>query len=294
MPRQLPSLNAVRVFEAAAKLGSFTRASQELNITQGAVSRQIALLEEQLGCTLFDRLGPKISLNSNGRQYAEVVEESLQILRKGTARIRQDRTSGCILVSILPSFASYWLMARLADFEKQHPQICLRLAASHRNVDFSQEADVDIAIRLGDGNWPGLYIKRITNDQLVPVCTPELAKKVKTPADIKKLPLLMETKRYDEWRRWFKQQRIRYQVSKQRTYDDTGIQIQAAVDGLGVMLARESFVANYLKSGGLVKVVDRPMESNFQYFFVCPESHLADANVQAFHDWLLSCREPGN
>ncbi|MCV6605040.1 MAG: transcriptional regulator GcvA [Porticoccaceae bacterium] len=288
MARQLPSLNAIRVFDAAARLGSFTRAAKELSITQGAVSRQIALLEEQLGCTLFDRLGPKVTLNSCGQQYAEVVQESLQILRKGTARIRQGSDPGSILVSILPSFASYWLMARLPEFESQHPQISVRLAASHRNVDFSRQEDIDLAIRFGTGNWPGLYIKRITSDYLVPVCTPALAKSVKTAADLKKLPLLIENERYDEWRRWFKQQGMRYQVRKQRSYDDTGIQIQAAIDGLGVMLAREAFVANYLKTGCLVKAVDSPMESNFQYFFVCPEVRLGDPNIRAFHDWLLS------
>ena len=291
MPRQLPSLNAVRVFDAAARLGSFTRAAAQLNITQGAVSRQIALLEEQLGCALFDRRGPKVELNSCGREYAEVVAESLQVLRKGTARLRQGNNPDSILVSILPSFASYWLMARLPQFESKHPEVSVRLAASHRNVDFARDTDIDFAIRFGDGNWSGLYIKRITNDCLVPVCTPKLAKTVKTATDLKKLPLLVEDNRYDEWRRWFKEQGVRYQARKQRSYDDTGIQIQAAIDGLGVMLARETFVANYLKSGCLVRAVDSPMESNFQYFFVCPESRLADTNIKSFHDWLLSYRE---
>ena len=288
MKRDLPSLNAIRMFEAAARTQSFTRAAAELHVTQGAVSRQIALLEEQLGCELFHRKGPKLKLSNAGLQYQSVVEEALEIIRKGTAQISQNHRSNTLTVSILPSFASYWLIPRMPAMEKVLPNISLRLAASHRNIDFAKDRDIDVSIRYGKGNWPDVYSKQITHDEMFPVCSPNLAQEIQCVEDLLSHHPISEHLPYDEWHRWFKKNNVKYEPKAIRNYDDTGMQIQAAIDGLGVMLARAEFVKDCLHSGSLVRLFDTNIISDFQYYFVCPLPRLTESNIKAFHDWILS------
>ena len=288
MKRDLPSLNAVRMFEAAARTQSFTQAAVELHVTQGAVSRQIALLEEQLGCELFHRKGPKLKLSTAGLQYQSVVEEALETIRKGTSQISQDNSSNTLTVSILPSFASYWLMPRMVAMEKVLPNISLRLAASHQNVDFAKDRDIDVSIRLGRGNWSGVYSKQFTNDEMLPVCSPKLAQEIQCVEDLLKHHTISESSGYDEWHRWFEKNNVKYEPIATRIYDDTGVQIQAAIDGLGVLLARSEFVKDCLHSGSLVRLFDTNIISEFQYYFVCPIPRLSEPNIKAFHDWILA------
>jgi len=280
MKRDLPSLNAVRMFEAAARTQSFTRAAAELHVTQGAVSRQIALLEEQLGSELFHRKGPKLRLSNAGLQYQSVVEEARETIRKGTALISQDQRSNTRTVSILPSFASYWLIPRM--------NISLRLAASHHIIDFAKDRDIDVSIRNGKGNWPEVYSKQFTHDEMFPVCSPTLAQEIQCVEDLLHHHLISELLPYDEWHRWFKENNVKYEPRATRDYDDTGVQIQAAIDGLGVMLARSEFVKDCLHSGSLVRLFDTNIMSEFQYYFVCPLPRLSEPNIKAFHDWILS------
>lgn len=290
MKRDLPSLNAVRMFEAAARTQSFTQAAAELHVTQGAVSRQIALLEEQLGCKLFHRKGPKLKLSDAGLQYQSVVDDALETIRIGTAQISKKHNSNTITVSILPSFASYWLMPRLSIMEKALPNISLRLAASHRIVDFAKDRDIDVSIRLGKGNWPDLYVKKFTHNEMFPVCSPNLAQEIQTVEDLLDHQIISDPLHYDEWHQWFKKNNIKYKLREERMYDDTGVQIQAAIDGLGVILARAEFVKNSLQSGRLVRLFNTSIVSVFQYYFVCPRSRLAELNIKAFHDWLLEVK----
>jgi LysR family transcriptional regulator, glycine cleavage system transcriptional activator len=288
MKRDLPSLNAVRMFEAAARTQSFTRAATELHVTQGAVSRQIALLEEQLGCELFHRKGPQLKLSNAGLQYQSVVEEALETIRRGTAQIFQDNSSNILTVSILPSFASYWLMPRLPAMEKELPNISLRLASSHRIVDFAEDRDIDVSIRYGKGDWPEVYSKQITHDEMFPVCSPTLRQEIQCVEDLLDHHPINGRFPYDEWHLWFKKNNVKYQSRDDRTYDDTGVQIQAAIDGLGVILARAEFVKDNLQSGRLVRLFDSSIVSEFQYYFVCPLPRLSEPNIKAFHDWILS------
>lgn len=287
MKRDLPSLNAVRMFEAAARTESFTRAASELHVTQGAVSRQIALLEEQLGCKLFLRKGPKLKLSDAGLQYQSVVNDALETIRKGTARISRANQSSTITVSILPVFASYRLIPKLTAMEKALPDISLHLAASYRLVDFAVDSDIDVAIRAGKGVWPGLYSKQLTRDELFPVCSPVLARKIHKVEDLLEHKLITDVLPYDEWHTWFKINNVKFQPREGHMYDDTGIQIQAAIDGQGVILVRAEYVKNSLQSGQLVRLFDTSIVSEYQYYFVCPPARLAESNIKAFHDWLI-------
>src|SRR5438105_3151847 len=155
MPRQLPPLNALRAFEAAARSESFTRAAEELCVTQGAVSHQVKALEATLGLKLFIRDRQRLVITEAGREYLAVLRDAFDRIALGTERLTQRQRSGVLTVSTSPDFATKWLVHRLGRFAEKHPEIDLRISASMHHVDFARE-DVDMAVRHGAGNWPGL------------------------------------------------------------------------------------------------------------------------------------------
>src|SRR5258708_20730527 len=160
MLRRLPPLNALRSFEAAARHESFTRAAEELFVTQGAVSHQVKALEAELGVKLFNRERRRLAINEAGRQYLAVVRDALDRIAVGTERLLERQNSGVLTVSTSPDFAAKWLVNRLGRFSEAYPEIDLRISATMHHVDFARE-DVDIAVRHGDGNWPGLHVERL-------------------------------------------------------------------------------------------------------------------------------------
>src|SRR5215475_5018528 len=192
MPRRLPPLNALKAFEAAARSESFTRAAEELHVTQGAVSHQVKALEATLGLKLFNRERQRLTLTDSGREYLAVVRDALDRIALGTERLMQRQTSGVLTVSTAPDFAAKWLVYRLGRFAERHPEIDLRVSASAHHVDFARE-DVDLALRHGDGKWPGLDVVRLCSEQLFPVCSPKLVsgyKRISSASDLLKFTLL--------------------------------------------------------------------------------------------------------
>jgi LysR family transcriptional regulator, glycine cleavage system transcriptional activator len=160
MPRRLPQLNALKAFEAAARHVSFTRAAEELCVTQGAVSHQVKALEAELGIKLFNRERQRLIITDAGRDYLSVVRDALDRIAMGTERLVQRQSSGMLTVSTSPDFAAKWLVHRLGRFAEAHPAIDLRVSATMHHVDFARE-DVDLAVRHGDGDWPGLHVMRL-------------------------------------------------------------------------------------------------------------------------------------
>lgn len=286
MPRDLPSLNAIRVFESAARHMNFSRAADELSVTQSAVSRQIKVLEEQLGQPLFQRAGPRLRLTGAGELYQAKVAEALTVLRRGTAELRRAGTSPALTVSVLPTFATKWLVPRIADFERQNPQVALRLDASYRVVDLVTELDVDAAIRLGRGGWPGVHATRLTALHVFPVCSPSLARGLRRPEDLARQRILTDDSHYDEWPRWFHAAGADCRVEHSRHFNDDNMLLQAAIAGQGVTLAREIMARDDLEAGRLVRPFDVSILSVFQYHFVCLPDRLADPNIQALQLWL--------
>src|SRR5262245_32390370 len=203
MLRRLPSLNALKAFEAAARHESFTRAAEELCVTQGAVSHQVKALEEELGIKLFNRERQRLIITEAGREYLTVLRDALDRIALGTERLLQRQKAGVLTVSTSPDFAAKWLVHRLGRFAELHPEIDLRVSATLHHVDFARE-DVDVAVRHGDGNWPGLEAVRLSNEELFAVCSPKLLAarpRLKKPADLLKLPLLhLDDRRV--WSRW--------------------------------------------------------------------------------------------
>ena len=286
MLRDLPSLNAVRVFESAARHMNFSRAADELSVTQSAVSRQIKVLEEQLGQPLFQRAGPKLSLTSAGEIYRLKVAEALTVLRRGTAELRRAKASPALTVSVLPTFAAKWLVPRLTEFEHANPQVSLRLEASYQPIDFSTELDIDVAIRLGRGNWPGVHATRLTALHLFPVCSPSVGRKLRHPKDLRQLVLLTDESHYDEWPRWFDAAGAEYRLGESRHFSDDNMLLQAAIAGQGVTLARAIIAQDDLDAGRLVRPFDISILSGFQYYFVCAPDRIAQPNIHAFQNWL--------
>src|SRR5947209_15760767 len=170
MLRRLPPLNALKAFEAAARSESFTRAAEELHVTQGAVSHQVKALEATLGLKLFNRERQRLTLTEAGREYLAVVRDALDRIALGTERLVQRQNAGALTVSTSPDFAAKWLVHRLGHFAEAHPEIDLRVSATLHHVDFARE-DVDLAVRHGEGDWPSLECVRLCTERLFSVCS---------------------------------------------------------------------------------------------------------------------------
>lgn len=289
MPAELPSLNALRVFEVAARRESFSQAAEELNVTQSAVSRQIQLLESQLGSELFVRNGPRVALTALGHDYQAIVENGLGVIRRGTQRLFRRRRDPSVTLSTVPSLVSRWLVPRLGNLQRNHPDISLRLDATFRMIDFSAETDIDAAVRYGSGIWPGLAVDLLIEDFIVPVCSPRLARQIDSIEDLLKFELLNEDPRFDRWEYWLDALGARAPTKgRKRLSDDFHIQLQAAALGHGIALARGLLVADDLRSGQLVCPLHKPVRSPEQYYFVCPPERLADSRIQALREWLMT------
>ena len=287
MKNSLPSLNTIRFFECAARHLSFTRAGEELFVTQGAVSKQIKALEEQLGLQLFSRRGPYLELTLHGKKLLDSVSSALEIVNQGIASLKR-LNSNRLTVSVLPSYANYWLLPRLGDLEKQYPDIELRLASSYANVNFAVQTDIDAGIRLGKGHWPGLRAIQLSTDRMFPVCAPDLASKIHSFEDLNKQTLLVDPLPRDEWELWFAAADHPYSAKKVKLYEDTGHHIRAAVQGDGVSLLREELIQEQLDAGVLVRLFDIEYLSDIHYYFVCPESRYAEPALARSRQWLES------
>lgn len=288
MLRRLPSLNALKAFEAAARSESITRAAEELNVTQGAVSHQVKALEATLGIKLFNREHQRLIITEAGREYLAVVRDALDRIAVGTERLVQRQRSGVLTVTTSPDFAAKWLVYRLGRFAENHPEIDLRVSAVPHHIDFARE-DVDLAIRHGDGKWPGLDAVRLCSEQLFPVCSPKLASgrnRITTASDLLKFPLL----RLDDWKtwtRWFEAAGVVDPVGHGPILNRASMLIDAAVDGQGIALARTALAAWDLINGRLIRPIDVSLRMPNTYWIVCPKVTSSVPKITTFRDWLL-------
>jgi len=290
MPRQLPPLNALRAFEAAARNESFTRAAEELCVTQGAVSHQVKALEATLGIKLFNRERQRLAITDAGREYLNVVRDALDRIAAGTERVLQRQSSGVLTVSTSPDFAAKWLVYRLGRFAEAHPGIDLRVSATMHHVDFVRE-EVDVAVRHGDGNWGGLNAVRLCSEQLFPVCSPKLVSgrnRIAEPADLLKSPLL-HLDDSKAWSQWFDAAGVAdAEMSHGLVLNRASMLIDAAVDGQGVALARTTLAAWDVLNGRLVKPFDVGLRLSRTYWIVCPKTTSTKPKITTFRDWLLA------
>lgn len=291
MPRQLPQLNAVKVFEAAARHGSFARAAEELHVTPAAVSQQIKLLEDYLGVALFRR-GKKLTLSESAEVMLPLISEALDQIERAVIHVRTPPADGPLILSTPPAFASHWLIPRLDAFHTRHPEIELHLMATRRLVDFVME-NVDVAIRFGSGDYPGLQVERLTQESIVAVAAPKIADEIKSPADLLHYNLLQDqwhTREglFPDWPTWLATLGIAADNNLRiRHYGDASLALQAAVSGLGAALTWKSLAQDELKSGRLVQLLGQAIPTSLGYHLVSPPNRFNLPRVAAFRDWLL-------
>lgn len=287
---RLPPMNALRVFESAARHLSFTKAADELFVTQGAVSHQIKSLEDFLGQNLFTRRGRRLLLTETGQMYLLPVRKALDEIRYATQQLKQQDSQGVLTVAVLPSFAARWLVPRLGRFRQQHPDIDIRLAPSAEVVDFSQ-SDVDVGIRYGRGHYPGLKVYRLMNEDIFPVCSPDLLQgphPLECPADLVHFHLLHDDVHVD-WRTWLLAADVEgIDAERGTVLDDSAMVIQAALTGQGVAMARSVLVEDELQAGRLIRPFKLSLPAEFAYYFVCPEQTVDRPKVVAFRDWVFA------
>ncbi|MDH3771746.1 MAG: transcriptional regulator GcvA [Nitrospirota bacterium] len=287
---RLPGLHALRMFEAAARHLSFTKAAAELFVTQTAVSHQIKALEAQLGVQLFRRSGRTLLLTDEGQALLPYVKDAFDALAVGVRRIQEQSAGGVLTISVLPSIASNWLLPRLRRFQTAQPEIEVHLTATERLVDFAREA-VDAGIRYGEGSWQGLRAERLLSAEMSPVCSPLLLDgptPLAEPADLADHRLLHVLNEPDEWRMWLHAAGVEgVDPDRGIKFDTTALAVQAAVNGMGVAMGRGPLVAGDLATGRLVEPFDLELPSSCAYYFVAPETSADQAKIQAFRDWLL-------
>jgi LysR family transcriptional regulator, glycine cleavage system transcriptional activator len=290
MLRRLPPLNALKAFEAAARYESFTRAAEELCVTQGAVSHQVKALEAELGIKLFNRERQRLLITEAGREYLVVLRDAFDRIAVATERLVQRQSSGVITVSTSPDFAAKWLVNRLGRFAETHPGIDLRVSATLHHVDFARE-DVDLAVRHGEGNWAGLDVVRLCTEQLFAVCSPKLLagrNRITKPSDVLKFPLL-HLDDSNAWARWF--EAVDLKVADHLhgpVLNRASMVIDAAIDGQGIALARTTLAATDLINGRLVRPFAETLRLSKGYWIVCPKATSALPKIMTFRDWLLA------
>ena len=287
----LPSLTALAAFEAAARHLSFTKAAEELNLTQGAVSRQVAAVEAQLGLKLFERVRQRVVLTAAGSAYAGEVREALARLTAATVNAMAFRGAGGILdLAILPTFGTRWLIPRLPGFFQRHPGVTINFATRILPFDFAREG-LDAAIHFGEAVWPGARMHRLMGEVIVPVASPALVARhqLAEVADVLTVPLLQQATRPRAWGLWLAAQGLSADRAVMGPrFEQFAMVAQAAVAGLGLAIVPRFLVEDELRAGALVVPFERPITSEEAYYLVYPEEKAGRPALSAFRDWLLA------
>lgn len=285
--RRLPPLAALRAFDAAARHLSFTRAAEELHVTQAAVSHQIRQLEADLGVRLFRRLSRALRLTEEGQLLAPFLRDGFALLVAGVDRVRSATQGGALTVTAPPSFAASWLVPRLVEFQRRHPEIEVRLVSTMRKVDLLREG-IDVGIRYGRGDWPGLQAERLMSDELFPVCAPSLRDFAGPQPDRLAAVQLLHVQLFpDDWRRWLAAAGVAGVDPERGSWFDTADgAYAAAAAGLGVAMGRRQLVAEALAAGRLVAPFATELPADVAYYLIVPPEHRGLARIEAFRAWL--------
>ena len=286
--RLLPNTSALAAFEAVARLGSFTAAARELDLTQGAISRQISLLEEQFGRRLFERDSRNVRLSTAGEIYAEAVRSALGQLRDAALGLMSNQHSGILNLAILPTFGTRWLMPLIPDFVTKNPDITINFVTRIGRFDFARER-LDAAIHHGQPDWPDADSTLLMRETVMPVVSPEFlaSRDIATPADISRLPLLHMATRPGAWSEWFEEQGLSVPTGPGMQFEQFGTVAQACMAGLGVALLPQVLISGELQRGQLVPAPGKPMQSRSAYYLVVPHDKRGHPPVASFRDWLL-------
>ncbi|WOE79758.1 LysR family transcriptional regulator [Pseudomonas protegens] len=290
MRRKIPSTAALISFEAAARHESFTKAAQELSLTQGAVCRQIASLEEFLGVELFRRSRRGVKLTEAGLSYSRRVATQLDAVERDTLSVMGQQGANVIELAVVPTFGTQWLLPRLKDFQKQHPEVTVNLTNRTRPFLFA-DTSFDAAIYFGDADWSGTQSHRLMGEHPVPVCSPAiLGNHQQLSAEaIAELPLLQQTTRPYAWRQWFNSQQM--SIPRDMTgprYELFSMLAQAAMHDMGIALIPAFLIQRELAEKRLVIANPQALTSIKAYYLMIPERKVESASLRAFRDWLVN------
>ena len=286
MAAHIPPMQALRAFDATARAQSLSRAAEALNLTHGAISHQIKGLEADLGVRLVERAGRGIRLTDAGARFAARVRSALNEIADAVREVSERRNPRHLGVSVLPSFAARWLLPRIGHFIARHPDVDLEVNSNAGLADFARE-DIDVAIRWGLGDWPGVVAELLMDDVYFPVCSPRYVRGrlPRVPADLAHHTLLRAD---DEiWKAWFEAAGLDWpEPTRGPAFNDSALMLQAAADGQGIALARSSLIGNDLHNGILVRLFDVVYRGPRKLFLVYPPRTAVAAKVALFRAWL--------
>ncbi|MDB5553390.1 MAG: bacterial regulatory helix-turn-helix, lysR family protein, partial [Rhizobium sp.] len=253
----MPSTSALAAFDAVARTGSFSAAASILHLTQGAISRHVSLLEEQLGVSLLERTGRGARLTEKGKAYAEGVSDVLAKIRSLSLAAMSGSEETRLRLAILPTFGTRWLMPRIPDFVQKNPEITISFATRIGQFDFRSE-NIDVAIHVGRPDWPDADCKFLMGETVVPVCSPDFrdGQTIATAADLLGMPLLEMVSRPGAWRHWFSTLGILEQHREGMVFEQFSNVTQACIAGLGVALMPIFLIESELAAGRLVRAFD--------------------------------------
>jgi len=291
MPDRLPSLTALRAFEAAARHMSFAKAADELFVTPAALSYQIKALEAELGQPLFRRLNRAVELTEAGRALAPGASDAFGQLMSSWRNVRRMQDSGVLTVTAGPAFTAKWLAPRLYDFAQAHPDIELRFVAGLKFADFDRD-EVDVAIRFGVDADPSLHAEPLIEEWVTPMMTPQMAEQIQDPTDLAEANLIhdhsmLTISSEGSWDTWASAQGIELDVSHGPSFSQADHALDAAMSGAGVVLGRVSLAARAIEAGRLVAPFSLGVVVSPKFRFVCPKGYENRPKIAAFHDWIL-------
>ncbi|MET3133517.1 LysR family glycine cleavage system transcriptional activator [Oxalobacteraceae bacterium GrIS 1.11] len=286
--RRLPNLAALRALEAAVRHENFSRAAEEIHVTHGAVSHQVRALEEELGVQLFARKGKRISATPEGLSFAAIVRKALMEIAVAAEALKASAGQKRLTITAMPSFAARWLAPRLGNFIDLYPDVEVVLQSSGQLVDLERQA-VDVGIRFGSGNYPGLTVEKLMDDYYYPAASPRLngGRLPTSPQELGQFHLLRGDD--EPWLPWLRAAGSDLaEPSGGIVFHDLAMLLRAAAHGDGIALARHVIVMQEIATGELVRLFDVAAKCPFSYFFVCPPQALLRPEVRAFRDWLFA------
>ncbi|AEB83314.1 LysR family transcriptional regulator [Alicycliphilus denitrificans] len=285
-----PSLPELHAFAAAARLGSFSRAAGELHVTQGAISRAIARLEEHLGVALFEREGRRSVLTRAGADYLDAVGPSITAIESATLAVRTRRSPRQLRLSVPPTLFSHWLIPRLPDFSARHPGIGLSFAPYRRDDPLSAP-DIDAWIRIGQADWPaGITAEYLVGRELVPLCRPADLPQLRTPADLLARPLLFHTNYPGNWAHWFANVGCAHgPLVPAADFDQVSLLVQAVIAGMGVAVVQRALVEPELAAGRIAVAIalEPPVLLDRGYHLCRPAGRAPSPALENLRAWLL-------
>jgi len=283
--RRLPFLNGIKAFEAAARSGSFSGAAAELNVTAAAVSRLVRLLEQRLGVDLFERSANRLTLTAAGKSYQLGLTPIFDALVHLTDQVRAQSSSRILTVGVGPTFAVRWLIPRLAAFREVAPVVDVRITTGGAAAPFAD--DWTCGIKLGSGSWPGLVSERLFGADLVPVCAPRIAERLRSPSELDPEQMLRVAHAREDWPQWLRAADLAGLAPKGPMFEFYGQAIQAAGDGLGVALGIRPYIDDDLNAGRLVAPFALSVPKGSDWYLIYKEQRSAEPAFSTFRRWIV-------